>query len=88
MNKIYVIYLDGYFKICEKKDADFSVYSKDYDNDRIIEKINHMDWKGPADNKDDDCELYLGFKQGTNGYDYFLSCKKSQKIRYLIDKTK
>jgi hypothetical protein len=85
MTRVYVKYIDGTFYICDIDGADFSIYSDEYDYDEIIKKINDPLWgKGQ-----DLLHIYLGFQMDTNkGYDFFKNCKRSQKIRFIIDKIK
>ncbi len=82
MTKIYVKFVDGIFHPCDIIDADFSAYSIN-DSEKILNNLNNPFY----DIKDD---IFLGFFMGNNkkGYKYFKTCKRSQKLRYLINEIK
>lgn len=87
MTKIYVKYIKGTFYICDIDDADFSIYSEETDYDKIIQKVNDPKWK--SNSPDDIYHMYLGYNVSADkGYDFFKSCKRVQKIKYIIDKIK
>ncbi len=83
MTKIYVKYIKRVFHICDIDDADFSVYSTETDFEKIVNELNSPFLWGK--NSEKRADIFLGFKIYDKGYDYFKSCKRYQKMKYVIE---